>query len=104
MLIAPLFDFVLASVTDEEVGSASGVLNSVQQLAGAIGVAAIGTLFFSTLEHSGFVSAISRSLLVELATTPVLLALISTLPFRAREESEPASEDAVVLLTPVLSE
>ena len=104
MLIAPLFDFVLASVTDDEVGSASGVLNAIQQLAGAIGVAAIGTLFFSTLEHSGFVSAISRSLLVELATTPVLLALISTLPFRAREESEPASEDAVVLLTPVLSE
>jgi hypothetical protein len=35
---------------------------------------------------------------------PVLLALISTLPFRAREESEPAGEDAVVRLTPVLSE
>ena len=104
MLIAPLFDFVLASVTDDEVGSASGVLNAVQQLAGAVGVAAIGTLFFSTLEHSGFVTAISRSLLVELATTPVLLTLISTLPFRAREESEPAGEDAVVLLTPVLSE
>jgi EmrB/QacA subfamily drug resistance transporter len=88
MLIAPLFDFVLASVTDEEVGSASGVLNAVQQLAGAIGVAAIGTLFFTTLEHSGFVSAISRALLVELATTPVLLALISTLPARAREEPD----------------
>jgi hypothetical protein len=28
MLISPLFDFILASVTDDEVGSASGVLNS----------------------------------------------------------------------------
>jgi EmrB/QacA subfamily drug resistance transporter len=91
MLIAPLFAFVLAAVTDDEVGSASGVLNAVQQLAGAVGVAAIGTVFFSTLEHSGFVSAISRSLLVELATTPVLFALISTLPARAHDEADDAS-------------
>ena len=85
MMVSPLFDFILASVTDTEVGSASGVLNAIQQLGGAIGVAAIGTLFFSTLAHSGFVTALSRSLLVELATTPVLLALISLLPARARE-------------------
>ena len=41
MLISPLFDFILASVADHEVGSASGVLNAVQQLASAIGVAAV---------------------------------------------------------------
>ena len=58
MMVSPLFDFILASVTDTEVGSASGVLNAVQQLGGAIGVAAIGTLFFSTLAHSGFVTAL----------------------------------------------
>ena len=91
MLISPLFDFILASVSDTEVGSASGVLNAIQQLGGAIGVAAIGTLFFSTLAHSGFVTALSRSLLVELATTPVLLALISLLPRHARE-GEPVAE------------
>jgi hypothetical protein len=91
MVISPLFDFILASVSDTEVGSASGMLNAIQQLGGAIGVAAIGTLFFSTLAHSGFVTALSRSLLVELATTPVLLALISLLPRRARE-GEPVVE------------
>ena len=52
MLISPLFDFILASVRDHEVGSASGVLNAVQQLAGAIGVAAIGSIFFSTLSRT----------------------------------------------------
>ena len=31
----------------EEVGSASGVLEAVQQLSSAIGVAALGTIFFS---------------------------------------------------------
>jgi EmrB/QacA subfamily drug resistance transporter len=85
MTIAPLFDFVLASVTESEVGSASGVLNAVQQLGGAVGVAAMGTIFFSALGHLGFVTAVQRCLIVELATTPVLLFLISTLPSRARE-------------------
>jgi hypothetical protein len=97
MLISPLFGFILASVSDDEVGSASGVLNATQQLAGSIGVAAIGTVFFTTLDHHGFVSAISRCLLIELATTPVLFALTRTLPRSAREEeSVPApAGDAV---------
>jgi MFS family permease len=94
MLISPLFDFILASVTDSETGSASGVLNAMQQLAGAIGVAAIGTLFFSTLAHSGYVTAMSRCLLVELATTPVLFALTRTLPARPREDIDPVTESA----------
>jgi MFS family permease len=85
MIVSPLFDFILASVRDNEVGSASGVLNATQQLAGAIGVAGIGTIFFSTLGHDGFVTAISHCLLVELATIPVLLVLTTLLPARARE-------------------
>jgi EmrB/QacA subfamily drug resistance transporter len=84
MLISPLFDFILASVTDREAGSASGVLNATQQLAGALGVAIMGTVFFSTLSHAGYVSAISRCLLVELATTPVLLLITTMLPKHAR--------------------
>jgi hypothetical protein len=94
MLVSPLFDFILASVTDTEVGSASGVLNAVQQLAGAIGVAAMGTIFFATLGHGDFVGALERCLVVELASTPVLLALASLLPARARDgEASPAPED-----------
>ena len=88
MMISPLFDFILASVTDAEVGSASGVLNAGQQLGGAVGVAAVGTLFFSTLRHSGFVTAISHALVLELATTPLLLVLFSLLPRHAREGRE----------------
>ena len=42
-----LFDFILAGVGMDEVGSASGVLEAVQQLSSAIGVAALGTIFFS---------------------------------------------------------
>jgi EmrB/QacA subfamily drug resistance transporter len=101
MLVSPLFDFILAAVTDDEVGSASGVLNALQQLGGALGVAAMGTLFFTTLSHSGFVPAISHSLVAELATTPVLLALVSMLPARAREsELEAASRHAPLEAAP----
>jgi MFS family permease len=94
MLISPLFDFILASVTDDEVGSASGVLNACQQLAGAVGVAGIGTIFFSVLGHAGFVTAIERCLLVQLAVTPVLLVLTRTLPARARDPEAAAGARA----------
>jgi EmrB/QacA subfamily drug resistance transporter len=100
MLISPLFDFILASVGDHEVGSASGVLNAVQQLASAIGVAAIGTVFFSTLGHSGFVAAISQCLRIELGVAAVLFPLAWALPRRPREEQaaelEPEAPEPVV--------
>ena len=88
MLVAPLFNFILASVEDSEAGSASGVLNAVQQLAGAAGVAVIGTIFFSELGHAGFVSAFDRCLVVELCLVPVLILLTLLLPQHPRDESE----------------
>jgi Major Facilitator Superfamily len=87
-LVAPLFNFILAGVEDAEAGSASGVLNAVQQLAAAIGVAVIGTIFFSELSHAGFTSALTRCLIVELGTIPVLIALTFLLPQTPRDESE----------------
>jgi hypothetical protein len=68
------------------------VLEATQQLAGAIGIAVIGTIFFSALGHGGFVTAINRCLLVEVALAPVLLLLTRTLPARARE-GEPAGAE-----------
>jgi EmrB/QacA subfamily drug resistance transporter len=86
MLVSPLFDFILASVSDHEVGSASGVLNAAQQLASAIGVAAIGTVFFSTLGRSGFTAAIRQCLMIELGVAAVLLVLARALPRRHVED------------------
>ena len=84
MIVSPLFDFILASVRDNEVGSASGVAQRAPAARRArSGSPCIGTIFFTTLAHDGFVTAISRCLLVELATMPVLLLLSFTLPSRA---------------------
>jgi EmrB/QacA subfamily drug resistance transporter len=85
MLISPLFDFILASVADHEVGSASGVLNAVQQLASAVGVAAIGTAFFTTLSHAGFVTAISVCLKIEIGVAAALIVAARALPRRPRD-------------------
>ncbi len=49
LMMAPLFDLVLARVADHEVGSASGVLNAGQQLATSLGVAVLGTLLVTGL-------------------------------------------------------
>jgi len=92
MLVSPLFDFILASVGDHEVGSASGVLNATQQLASAIGVAAVGTIFFSTLTRSGFTAAISRSLEIQLGIAALLFVLALALPRRPRD-AEPAGTE-----------
>jgi MFS family permease len=84
-MLSPLFSFVLAGVDDDEVGSASGVLNAMQQLGGAIGIAVIGTLFFSVVSQSGFVTAMERMLLVEVGVLLVAGALVFLLPMHARE-------------------
>ena len=49
LAMAPFFNIVLAGVDDEETGSASGALTSVQQLGGAFGIAVLGTIFFAIL-------------------------------------------------------
>ncbi|HEY0279435.1 MAG TPA: MFS transporter [Solirubrobacterales bacterium] len=85
MLVGPLFDFILAAVDEEEVGSAAGVLNTVQQLAGALGVATIGTLFFSTLARDGYVAALNHALVAELLSLPLLFVLVGALPRHARD-------------------
>ena len=49
LFIAPLSNLVLAGVSGRETGSASGLLSTVQQVGGALGVALIGILLFGLL-------------------------------------------------------
>jgi hypothetical protein len=51
MIMAPIFSVVLTDVDVRHAGSASGVLNAVQQVGGAVGVALIGVVFFGLLNH-----------------------------------------------------
>jgi len=57
-VIAPLVNVVLAGIRGQDAGSASGVLTTVQQVGGAVGVALIGVIFFGLLgSHAGAVGA-----------------------------------------------
>jgi EmrB/QacA subfamily drug resistance transporter len=56
LIMAPMFSVVLADVDPKNAGSASGVLNAVQQLGGAIGTALIGVIFFGALVSNAPVS------------------------------------------------
>jgi EmrB/QacA subfamily drug resistance transporter len=86
MILAPLFNFILAGVDEDEVGSASGTLNAIQQLGAAIGIAAIGTLFFSTVASAGMLTAMERCLWCEAALLVVVFGLVFLLPRAARED------------------
>jgi hypothetical protein len=51
LVVAPIAQFTLADVPAEQAGTGSGLFNTVSQLGASIGVAALGTAFFNTLEH-----------------------------------------------------
>jgi hypothetical protein len=51
LVFVPMIDFILGDATTEEVGTGAGMVNAVQQFAGAIGVAALGTVFFARVGH-----------------------------------------------------
>ncbi|MCW2523866.1 MAG: transporter permease [Frankiales bacterium] len=85
LVVAPMFDIILASVTERETGSGSGVLNATQQLATSIGVAGIGTIFFDGIAGGDFHNGFSRTLWVQVGLMGGLLLLSPLLPRFARE-------------------
>ncbi len=88
MVFVPMFDVILAGVSPHEIGSASGLLESVQQLAMSLGIAAVGTVLFGALGRGhgavAFVSACSHALLVAVAFLIAALAAVFWLPRHAR--------------------
>ena len=94
LIVAPLFDIIIAAVTERELGSASGLLNAVQQLAAAVGVAVLGTVFFDALGDGHFHRALGRTLWVDAALVAGALVLMPLMPKRAREEKEATAGEA----------
>ena len=85
MSMGQLFDFILAGVGMDEVGSASGVLEAVQQLSSAVGVAALGTIFFSAFAGHPPTHALAITAWACLVPVAAAFALIFRLPMHARE-------------------
>jgi MFS family permease len=51
LMVAPIGMFTIAEVPVEKAGSASGLFNTTGQLANAIGIALLGTLFFEVVSR-----------------------------------------------------
>jgi EmrB/QacA subfamily drug resistance transporter len=75
-----IFDVALGDVTHEEAGSASGSLSAVQQLANAIGSAAVTSIFFGILREGGGTKAMTTSVLVTGAAVTLCLGLVWLMP------------------------
>jgi EmrB/QacA subfamily drug resistance transporter len=96
MIFVPLFSIIMGEIDDHEVGSASGLLESLQQLGASLGVAILGTLFFDRLdlEDGGPIAAMTsgRHLVAAEDTLLMVIVLIAVawtigwlLPRKARE-------------------
>jgi MFS family permease len=84
--IGQLFRFILTSVSMDEVGSASGVLEAVQQLSSALGVAVLGTTFFAAFSDHLPPDALQITAWACLAPLAVAFLLVFRLPMHARKE------------------
>jgi predicted MFS family arabinose efflux permease len=89
MIFVPLFEIIVGDLEDHEVGSASGLLESFQQGAAALGVAVLGTVFFSGFGIGGDAAAAMDSAQlvtgVTIALSLVAIVVAFGLPKRARE-------------------
>ncbi|TCC60324.1 MFS transporter [Kribbella pittospori] len=77
----------LGDATPDEAGSASGSLSSIQQLASAIGSAAVTSVFFHAAT-SGLAHAMKVTLIVVLAITALSLPIVALMPRKAPSEPQ----------------
>ncbi|MFJ2392868.1 MFS transporter [Streptomyces sp. NPDC087843] len=101
-IVAPLTDAVLSEVPREHSGSASGLINTVQQMGNALGLGLVSVLFFGqiadrlTLVQVGpaFVNAFQYALGWVAAVMAVIFLLMFALPKRPAQHVEGAGEES----------
>ena len=85
-VVAPLFDIIIAGVSQEQSGSASGTLTAAQQLAGSIGVAGVTTVYLSLVKEHSIPDAMAISAVVVAGLMALGVTLVFLLPAHARAE------------------
>jgi EmrB/QacA subfamily drug resistance transporter len=84
-VVTPLLNTILSSIRDGDVGAASGVLSTMQQVGGALGIAVVGILFFGALDGAQagaevYAHAFLLAALYTVLAYAVTLALLLRLP------------------------
>ncbi len=88
LVVAALFDAILVSIKDELVGSASGVLSSVQSIGSSVGVAIFGTLFFNQVTTGQVDKGFRDALLLQIGLVTLFFLLTLLLPKKSKVNSE----------------
>ncbi|MET7732901.1 MFS transporter [Streptomyces sp. NPDC005402] len=104
LIVAPLTDAVLSEVPREHAGSASGLINTVQQMGNALGLGLVSVVFFGVIGDDlgpaqvgpAFVDAFQHALGWVAAVMGVIFVLMFALPKRPALHGEGATEPVVV--------
>ncbi|MGW1131093.1 MFS transporter [Streptomyces griseoluteus] len=102
LIVAPLTDAVLSEVPREHAGSASGLINTVQQMGNALGLGLVSVVFFGQIADRltpaqvgpAFVSAFQHALWWVAGVMGVIFLLMSALPKRPAQHVEGGNEPA----------
>jgi EmrB/QacA subfamily drug resistance transporter len=84
-VLGQIIEFILAAVRTNEVGSASGVMEASQQLSTALGVAVLGTIFFSVFGHHPATDALRVTAWICLVPLAAAFGCAFRLPMHASE-------------------
>jgi hypothetical protein len=87
-MIIPLVNVVLAAVPHEVAGGAGGMFSTSQQLGGALGVALVGSVFFTQIESHPFTVAFKHTVPVVIGLFVLAAVLALALPKTAVSEEE----------------
>ncbi|MEU3979473.1 MFS transporter [Streptomyces sp. NPDC026672] len=104
LIVAPLTDAVLSEVPREHAGSASGLINTVQQMGNALGLGLVSVVFFGRIADRltpagtgpAFVHAYQYALAWVAAVLFVIFLLMFALPKRPATGSPKAAEGPIV--------
>jgi MFS family permease len=99
-IVAPLTDAVLSEVPREHSGSASGLINTVQQMGNALGLGLVSVVFFGTMSDRlapaevgpAFVNGFQHALGWVAAVMAVIFLLMFALPKRPAQHVEGAAD------------
>ncbi len=102
LIVAPLTDAVLSEVPREHAGSASGLINTVQQMGNALGLGLVSVVFFGVMDDHltpntvgmAFVDAFQNALWWATAVLVAIFCLMFALPARPRAGIEGAAAAA----------
>ncbi|MFJ3337741.1 MFS transporter [Streptomyces sp. NPDC086766] len=108
LIVAPLTDAVLSEVPREHAGSASGLINTVQQMGNALGLGLVSVVFFGVIGDRlapaqvgpAFVHAFRHALVYVAVVMGVIFLLMSALPGRPAQHLEGAGEEPAAPGTP----